>query len=62
MAAYGHILRLHEDALNALNVYPVPDGDTGTNMALTVDSVVAELAQLEGLGHLDTSAPPAPVK
>ena len=61
MAAYGHVLRLHQDALNALNVYPVPDGDTGTNMALTVDSVVAELAQLEGLGHLDTSAAPAPM-
>ncbi|PZS17446.1 MAG: hypothetical protein DLM54_09630, partial [Acidimicrobiales bacterium] len=26
-----------------LNVYPVPDGDTGTNMALTLESVVAEL-------------------
>ena len=30
----------YEDALNRLNVYPVPDGDTGTNMALTVRSVV----------------------
>jgi hypothetical protein len=43
MATYGHILRLHQDALNALNVYPVPDGDTGSNMALTLASVVAEL-------------------
>ena len=25
--------------IDALNVYPVPDGDTGTNMALTVESV-----------------------
>jgi hypothetical protein len=58
MAVYGHVLRLHQEALNALNVYPVPDGDTGTNMALTVDSVVAELAGLEGLEHLDTSQPP----
>ncbi|HUI03491.1 MAG TPA: DAK2 domain-containing protein, partial [Acidimicrobiales bacterium] len=31
------------------NVYPVPDGDTGTNMALTVESVVAELAKVDGL-------------
>ena len=31
--------------INDLNVYPVPDGDTGTNMALTVRAVVEELAQ-----------------
>jgi len=36
-------LRLHQEELNRLNVYPVPDGDTGTNMALTLESVVAEL-------------------
>src|SRR5579863_7966296 len=47
MATYGHVLRLHQDALNALNVYPVPDGDTGTNMALTMESVVDELAGLD---------------
>jgi DAK2 domain fusion protein YloV len=29
--------------INRLNVYPVPDGDTGTNMALTVEAAVAEL-------------------
>ena len=31
--------------INDLNVYPVPDGDTGTNMALTVRAVVEELKQ-----------------
>ena len=31
------------DDINRLNVYPVPDGDTGTNMALTLEAVVAEL-------------------
>src|SRR5204862_3277362 len=36
-------LRAHQEELNALNVYPVPDGDTGTNMALTLESVVGEL-------------------
>lgn len=36
-------LRAHQDRLNRLNVYPVPDGDTGTNMALTLESVVAAL-------------------
>src|SRR6202051_1575333 len=60
MATYGHVLRLHQEALNALNVYPVPDGDTGTNMALTLESVVAELAEVEGLEQLMASHPPAP--
>ncbi len=57
MATYGHVLRLHQEALNALNVYPVPDGDTGTNMALTLESVVGELAGLEGFEGLEASMP-----
>jgi DAK2 domain fusion protein YloV len=57
MATYRQALRLHQEAINALNVYPVPDGDTGTNMALTVESVVAELAKVSGLEHL--GSPPA---
>ena len=28
----------HEEAINALNVFPVPDGDTGTNMSMTFNS------------------------
>ncbi|HTJ76660.1 MAG TPA: DAK2 domain-containing protein [Acidimicrobiales bacterium] len=40
MVAYRDLLRAHQDRLNRLNVYPVPDGDTGTNMALTLESVV----------------------
>ncbi len=59
MATYGQALRLHQEALNALNVYPVPDGDTGTNMALTLESVVAALAGLEGLEGLGALPPPA---
>jgi len=43
MIAYRDVLRAHQDRINRLNVYPVPDGDTGTNMALTLDAVVAEL-------------------
>ena len=42
---YRDLLRSHQDRLNRLNVYPVPDGDTGTNMALTIESVVSELAE-----------------
>ncbi|HEY4609727.1 MAG TPA: DAK2 domain-containing protein, partial [Ilumatobacteraceae bacterium] len=36
-------MKMHADGINRLNVYPVPDGDTGTNMARTLDAVVAEL-------------------
>src|SRR4029079_9685639 len=36
-------MEMHADGINRLNVYPVPDGDTGTNMARTLDAVVAEL-------------------
>ncbi|MEY4229193.1 MAG: hypothetical protein RLZZ362_42, partial [Actinomycetota bacterium] len=44
-------VRDHAPMINRLNVYPVPDGDTGTNMARTLDAVVAELEQAgEGLG------------
>jgi DAK2 domain fusion protein YloV len=40
-------LRSHRDLINRLNVYPVPDGDTGTNMALTLESVTDEIAGLD---------------
>ena len=36
-------MRAHQEGINRLNVYPVPDGDTGTNMTRTLDAVVAEL-------------------
>ncbi len=45
-------LRLHQEALNRLNVYPVPDGDTGTNMTLTVESVVRELESAEDMNEV----------
>ncbi len=48
VGAYRDALRQHQEAINQLNVYPVPDGDTGTNMALTVESVVSELAGAGG--------------
>ena len=43
LVAFRDGLVLHKDAINALNVYPVPDGDTGTNMSLTLKSVVEEI-------------------
>ena len=43
MEWFRDALALHRDVINQLNVYPVPDGDTGTNMALTLDTVVMEV-------------------
>ena len=47
MGGYRDALRLHQADINRLNVYPVPDGDTGTNMALTLEAVVSELQGVE---------------
>ena len=46
IATFAELLRSHKEVINRLNVYPVPDGDTGTNMTLTIESVVVELAPL----------------
>ncbi len=43
LVTFRDTMRAHAPAINRLNVYPVPDGDTGTNMARTLDAVVAEL-------------------
>ncbi|MDP9333443.1 MAG: DAK2 domain-containing protein [Actinomycetota bacterium] len=45
-------LRAHQEELNRLNVYPVPDGDTGTNMALTLESVSAELRTADSMAEV----------
>jgi len=37
-------LKCHQAVINALNVFPVPDGDTGTNMVLTMQSAYQEIA------------------
>ena len=39
-------LKDRKEEVNKLNVFPVPDGDTGTNMSLTMDVVVAEVDKL----------------
>ncbi|MHB1987159.1 MAG: DAK2 domain-containing protein [Acidimicrobiales bacterium] len=46
MATFAGALETHRETINRLNVYPVPDGDTGTNMHLTLESVVSALAGL----------------
>jgi hypothetical protein len=48
-------LREHRDALNRLNVYPVPDGDTGTNMTLTLESVMNEVRPAETMDQVATA-------
>src|SRR6266536_5480728 len=52
VASYRDALRSHQEELNRLNVYPVPDGDTGTNMALTLESVVGELDSADGMAEV----------
>ncbi|MDW3219165.1 MAG: DAK2 domain-containing protein [Acidimicrobiales bacterium] len=46
VVAFRDALTEHRESINNLNVYPVPDGDTGTNMSLTLVSVVEELDTL----------------
>jgi uncharacterized protein len=46
--AYRDALAAHREPINRLNVYPVPDGDTGTNMSLTLGSVCDEVAGVDG--------------
>ncbi len=41
-------MRTHRRAIDALNVFPVPDGDTGTNMYLTLESGVEAMLDAEG--------------
>ena len=42
--AGANLLEHNREAIDALNVFPVPDGDTGTNMSLTMKSTVKEIA------------------
>ncbi|ANE22458.1 Dak phosphatase [Denitrobacterium detoxificans] len=46
IAVAARTLGERKDEVNRLNVFPVPDGDTGTNMSLTVKMVVDNLAKL----------------
>jgi hypothetical protein len=47
VTGYRDALAEHREAINRLNVYPVPDGDTGTNMALTLRSVCEEVERAD---------------
>lgn len=59
LAAMRHAaatLRQHVDEVNALNVFPVPDGDTGSNMLATLQAAVDEASEASAadgsLGHV----------
>ena len=48
MVAFGAAcITAQKQAINDLNVFPVPDGDTGTNMPLTIQTAVNELRKAE---------------
>ena len=40
-------IEINKQTLNELNVFPVPDGDTGTNMAMTINAAATELRKVE---------------
>ena len=37
----------HKQEVDELNVFPVPDGDTGTNMSMTISAAARELERME---------------
>ena len=54
-------IEINKQALNELNVFPVPDGDTGTNMSMTINAAAADLRKtdepsLEKASHVTASA------
>ncbi len=49
-------LESKKEWINELNVFPVPDGDTGTNMTLTIMSAAKEVASLNNMGDVDMPA------
>lgn len=47
MIQAANLLESNKSTVDALNVFPVPDGDTGTNMALTMNSAVKEIKNIK---------------
>ena len=45
-------LEAKKEWINELNVFPVPDGDTGTNMTMTIMSAAKEVSSLEAMGDI----------
>ncbi len=47
MISAAAAIEINKQKLNELNVFPVPDGDTGTNMSMTINAAAADLRKLE---------------
>ncbi len=56
LIAGAALLEKNREAVDALNVFPVPDGDTGTNMNLTIHAAVKEISAKEYLRADEASA------
>ncbi len=50
-----YVLNKNRDNVDSLNVFPVPDGDTGTNMSLTMESAISEIANIDNLDVSDVA-------
>ncbi|MBE6985574.1 MAG: DAK2 domain-containing protein [Ruminococcaceae bacterium] len=48
LLAAAAVIELHKQPINDLNVFPVPDGDTGTNMSMTLNAAANDLRKLNG--------------
>ncbi len=53
MAASYLLLKEKQDYLDSINVFPVPDGDTGINMLLTMKTIVDEMEKVPQNGRLE---------
>ena len=54
-------IEINKQKLNDLNVFPVPDGDTGTNMSMTINAAAGDLRKLEDpLWSRPVRLPPPP--
>ncbi|HJO06442.1 MAG TPA: DAK2 domain-containing protein, partial [Chloroflexota bacterium] len=49
-------LKANSEAIDRLNVFPVPDGDTGTNMVLTLQAAIDEIESRKALTACDVAA------
>ena len=59
----NNILR-HKEEINALNIFPVPDGDTGTNMSMTISAAAKTLEEVDSqsVGEVAAAAAAAMLK
>ncbi len=55
MRASANLLKKYRRHLNAINVFPVADGDTGANMYLTVEAIIEELDNNEASNTIETA-------